>query len=289
MSWPSAPTADSWRSSRGPPIAVWDCATGTKIVELKDGTDLGSSAPLFSPDGSQVFARGRYGDVRVWDIRKARLAAGMEFPDTTERGAVGRRTTRAGAPQVGRARTMGPRHADHGAGGQRISRRRPRIGDQRRRRSASPPPRQMVRSWCGRIPHRRRWCSAGAPVPSGASPSVATASGSPPSGTSPNRRPGVLTRHAGCARGTSPLAGNSSMSPSIRPRWRSTGRDGACWSVGTGSGQILERKRGTTSMAQFEGPRATRTRSTRCRSGTSTRAGRRWGFESSACMRRRSR
>ncbi len=70
---------ESWAT-----VSIWDCATGTKIVELKDGTNLGLHGPLFSRDGNQVLARGRYGDVRVWDIRKARLAAGMEFPDTTE-------------------------------------------------------------------------------------------------------------------------------------------------------------------------------------------------------------
>jgi WD40 repeat protein len=70
---------ESWAT-----ISIWDCATGTKIVELKDGTDLGLHNPMLSPDGSQVFAHGRYGDIRVWDIRKARLAAGMQFPDTTE-------------------------------------------------------------------------------------------------------------------------------------------------------------------------------------------------------------
>jgi WD40 repeat protein len=64
-------------------VSIWDCATGTKIVELKDGTDLGLHDPLFSPDGNQVFAHGRYGDVRVWDIPRARLAAGVTFPDTT--------------------------------------------------------------------------------------------------------------------------------------------------------------------------------------------------------------
>ena len=69
---------ESWAT-----ISIWDCATGTKIVDLKDGTDLGLRNPLVSPDVSQAFARGRYGDIRVWDIRKARLASGLRFPDTT--------------------------------------------------------------------------------------------------------------------------------------------------------------------------------------------------------------
>jgi hypothetical protein len=64
-------------------IGVWDSTTGAKILELKDGTDVGLHEPLFSLDGSQVFAHGRYGDVRVWDIRKACLAAGVRFPNTT--------------------------------------------------------------------------------------------------------------------------------------------------------------------------------------------------------------
>ncbi len=63
-------------------ITIWDCTTGTKIVALKDGTDLDLHRPSFSPDGSQVIAHGRYGDVRVWDIRRAHLAAGLRFPDT---------------------------------------------------------------------------------------------------------------------------------------------------------------------------------------------------------------
>jgi eukaryotic-like serine/threonine-protein kinase len=84
--WDMAISADgrfvavgSWAS-----VAIWDRATGIAVVELKDGTDVDLSHPLFSPDGSQVFAHGRYGDIRVWDIRKARLASGMEFPDTTD-------------------------------------------------------------------------------------------------------------------------------------------------------------------------------------------------------------
>jgi len=69
---------ESWAT-----ISIWDCASGTKVVALKDGTDLGLHNPFFSPDGSQVFAHGRYGDIRVWDVRKARLSAGLRFPDTT--------------------------------------------------------------------------------------------------------------------------------------------------------------------------------------------------------------
>lgn len=65
-------------------VTFWDCASAKKVIELKDGTGFDLRHPLFSPDGGQIFARGRYGDVRAWDIRKARLAAGMEFPDTTE-------------------------------------------------------------------------------------------------------------------------------------------------------------------------------------------------------------
>ena len=57
-------------------IAVWDHTTGTKVVELADGTDLGLRNPFVSPDGRQVFAQGRYGDVHAWDIRQARLDAG---------------------------------------------------------------------------------------------------------------------------------------------------------------------------------------------------------------------
>ena len=57
-------------------IAVWEHTTGTKVAELADGTDLGLRNPLFSPDGRQVFAQGRYGDVHTWDIRQACLDAG---------------------------------------------------------------------------------------------------------------------------------------------------------------------------------------------------------------------
>ena len=57
-------------------IAVWDHTAGTKVVELADGTDLGLRNPFFSPDGRQVFAQGRYGDVHAWDIRQVRLEAG---------------------------------------------------------------------------------------------------------------------------------------------------------------------------------------------------------------------
>jgi serine/threonine protein kinase/WD40 repeat protein len=65
-------------------IAVWDCTVGTQIVELRDGTGRDLLRPAMSPDGSQVFAGSRYGDVRVWSIRNARLSAGMEFRDTSE-------------------------------------------------------------------------------------------------------------------------------------------------------------------------------------------------------------
>jgi WD40 repeat protein len=65
-------------------IAVWDCAAGTKVVDLQDGTNLALGRARFSPDGRQIVAQGRYGDIRVWDLQQARLAAGLSLPDTTD-------------------------------------------------------------------------------------------------------------------------------------------------------------------------------------------------------------
>ena len=64
-------------------IEIWDCATATMLIELKGSTGVQLFPPVFSSDGQQVFARARYGGVCVWDIRRAHLAAGVTFPDTT--------------------------------------------------------------------------------------------------------------------------------------------------------------------------------------------------------------